>query len=144
MQPKSKTIPEGQVPEVLRFLEAKERFDNLRAAYPEVFEQLSQITEEYNASLEAAEKMVRSKQVSCGPFVLFQTQTKYDAEKLYEEVGRDRFLEVGGTVKTVTTFEIDKARLESHIAANTIPPEVVAVIREVSPRYKKPEKINGL
>jgi len=140
MTPKTK-ISEKLVPEVERFIEAQERVQRLKDAYPEVFEQLDKLAEEYNASLEAADKACRSAKISCGPFVLYQTSTKYNVEKLYEELGRERFLEVGGSTKTVTVYEVDKARLEAHIAANSIPKAVLNEVREISPRYKKPEKI---
>lgn len=137
----NKSLPETAIPEVAAFLEAKERLDRLREAYPEVFEQLSELKDEYNSRLEAADKAVRARKISCGPFVKYQEQTKYDAEKLYDALGREKFLEVGGKTSTVTTYEVDRARLEAHIASGTIDKEVVEDVREVSPRYKKPEKI---
>lgn len=137
-----KKIEDHEIPEVVRFNEAREQIEQLYESYPQVFDQLRQLSEEYNSALEAADKAVRARKVTCGPFVMYQTQTKYHAEKLYEEVGRERFFELGGKVNTVTTFELDKAKFEAHVTANAVPAEVVEVVREVSPRYRKPEKIS--
>lgn len=137
-----KALPETQIPEVMEFLEAKQKLDRLREAFPEVFEQLYALREEYNAKLEAAEKIVRAQKVSCGPFDLYQWQTKYNAERLYEELGRDEFLRIGGKIQTVTQYDVDKNKLEAHITAGAVPEEVVSVVKDTSPRYKKPEKIN--
>jgi hypothetical protein len=136
-----KSLPETEIPEVAAFTEVQRKLNSLKEAYPEVFEHLDSLKEEYNAALEAADKAVRGRRVSCGPFVMYQTQTKYDAEKLYDAVGRDRFLEVGGKMSTITTYEVDRAKLEAHIAAGTIDTETVGSVREVSPRYRKPEKL---
>lgn len=138
---KHNALPESAIPEVALFVEMQERVSRLKEAYPEVFEQLAQLKDDYNTALEAAEKAVRSKQVSCGPFALMSITTKYDADKLYEEVGRDDFLKFGGIEKTITVLSVDKSRLEAFIAANAIPAKVVEDVRETSPRYKKPEKI---
>lgn len=143
-QMKAKRVPETQVPEVQAFLEAREKVERLKEAYPEVFEQLSHLQQEYNAALEAADKAVRAKKISCGPFDCYQMQTKYNAERLFEELGRDEFLKVGGTIKTVTQYDVDKNKLEAHITSGVIPDEVVGAVRDVSPRYKKPDKIEGI
>lgn len=138
----AKRIPESEVPEVLRFLEAKRKLDALREGYPEVFESLQYISEEYNAAIEAADKILRAKQVSCGPFDLFQTQTTYDPDKLFQELGKEEFLRVGGSIKTVTQYEVDKAKLEAHITSNAIPEDVVKEVRKVTPKFKKPDKVS--
>lgn len=139
---KGKTVPENDIPEVKHFLEVQKQIESLKEGYPEVFERLGQLQQDYNQALEAAEKVVRGKQVSCGPFNLYQWQTTLDAEKLYEELGKDEFLKVGGKIQTVTTYDLDKNKFEAHVTAGTVPSEVVDVVKKTSPRYKKPEKIN--
>lgn len=142
MSQKANRIPENQIPEVQHFLDIRDRVQRLKEAFPEVFEQLDQLAGEYNQALEAADKVVRGKKVSCGPFDLYQWATTYNAEKLHEELGREEFLKVGGQIKTIATYDIDKAKLEAHITSGAIPGEVVDAVRTVSPRFKKPEKIN--
>lgn len=139
-----KVVPESAVPEVQQFLAVREKLHRLKESYPEVFEALDALKQEYNQALEAADKVVRAKQISCGPFDLYQFQTKYDADKLAEELGESEFLRVGGVVKTVKTYDIDKAKLEAHITSGSIDKEVVDHVRTISPRYKKPDKIEGI
>jgi hypothetical protein len=136
-----KPVPENTIPEVAAFIEAELKIERLKAAYPEVFEQFQQLAEEYNTQLESAEKAVRGRGVSCGPFTVMSSTNKYDPDKLFEELGREKFLELGGTVKTITVYDVDKARLEAHIAAGAVPDAVLGETRTIVHRYKKPEKI---
>ena len=64
----------------------------LRNQYKDVFEQYEVLVEDHNSKLEQAEKVVRAQEVTCGPFELYQWQTKYKAEALYDAVGREQFL----------------------------------------------------
>lgn len=140
----TKRVPEDEIREVQDFLEAQAKIERLKESFPEVFEQLDHLAKEYNSALEAADKKVRALGVSCGPFDCYQTATTYDPDKLYEELGKDEFLRVGGVIKTITQYDVDKAKLEAHITSNSVPAEVVDVVKKVSPRYKKPAKIEGL
>lgn len=139
---KAKSEETIDIPEVAEFIEAKEKLQRLKDAYEDVFEAFGELVEAYNTTLEAAEKAVRSKQVSCGPFDLYQWQTKYHPDKLYEEVGHETFLAVGGKVELIPTYSVDKTRLDAAIAADKLPQAVVDIVRVKSPRYKKPSKVN--
>jgi len=136
-----KPVPESDLPEVTIFLEAQAKIERFREAYPEVFEQYDQLAGDFNTALEAADKAVRGKGVSCGPFVELSSTTKYNADQLYEELGKEKFFEIGGSVSTRQVFEIDRGRIEAHIAAGGISKEVLERVRTITPRYKKPEKI---
>lgn len=135
------SVPDDAIPEVAAFIEAREKIERFKAAYPEVFEQLAPLVEVYNSTLQSAEKAVRALGVTCGPFVRYQESTKYDPEKLYDAVGHDGFLNVGGKTKTVTVYEVDKSRLEAFISSGALPKEVVEAVRTISPRYKAPDPI---
>ncbi len=137
-----KVVPEESISEVAAFVESKNRIERLKEAYPEVFEQFDMLKEDYNAKLQAAEKAVRARGVSCGPFTILSTSTTYDAGKLFEHLGRKEFLANGGTEKTVTKYEIDKARLEASIAQGKIKKEVVDEVKSVTHRYRKPGEID--
>jgi hypothetical protein len=96
------------------------------------------LSELYNSAREAAEKKVRSLDVSCGPFDRYQVATKYDPEKLYNAVGPTEFRNLGGTSRLVAEYTIDKKVIEAAIARNEIPTAVLAVVRKAEPRYKVP------
>lgn len=133
-----------EVPEVQHFMEVQSKIERLKEAYPEVFEKLGELAADYNQALEAADKVLRAKKASCGPFTLSSVAVTYDAEKLHEELGRAEFLKVGGQIKTVTKYDVDKAKFEAHSTSGIVPNEVIESVRTVSPRYKKPEKITGI
>lgn len=131
----------SEIPEVVEFLDMQDTIKEFKEEHAAVFAQLEQLTEKYNAVLEQASKAVRDKQVTCGPFVLKHFSTKYDAEALYNAVGRDAFLDMGGKVGSVTTYDLDKGRLEACIAQNKLPPEVVDRVRTETPNYHKVDKL---
>jgi hypothetical protein len=134
-------VPVDQIPEVAAYQDVKARYEAFKTANPEFFRFLSELQEEMNQKLEAAEKSVRAKKVSCGDFELFQFKTTYDAEELLQALGRDRFLEVGGTMTTQTVYGVDKARVEASIASGGIAQDVAERVRTKSPSYHKPTKL---
>jgi hypothetical protein len=140
-KPTIKVLPVEDVPEVATFEEAKQRLVDFKEKHAKVFHDFEMIVAKYNASLEQAEKVVRAKEVSCGPFELYQHQTKYDPVKLYEELGREDFLAMGGEIGKTTTYSIDKTNFETRVARGDIPQEVAEAVTAHSPRYHIPDKI---
>jgi len=130
-----------EVPEVAAYQEVKTRYDAFRAANPEFFNFLDALEEELNTKLEDAEKATRAQNISCGDFQLYQFQMKYKAEELLQAVGRDKFLQVGGTVTTQTVYSVNKARVDAAIANGSIPADTAERIRVQAPRFHKPSKL---
>jgi hypothetical protein len=138
---KAPTVEPKDIPEVIEFIDARDTIEEFKQAHAEVFAKLASLTERYNTSLQQADKACRQREVSCGPFNLYQFTTKYSAEALFNAVGRDIFLEVGGTIQTVAAYDIDKGRLEAAIAQNKITKDVVAKVRKETPNFHKPETL---
>lgn len=136
-----KTVSEETIPEVADFMESERRIERLKEAYPEVFEQLDMLKEDYNTKLQAAEKAVRAQGVSCGPFTVMSTATIYDADKLFEELGREDFLKFGGIEKTITKYELDRARFEAAYAKGAIPKAVFEGVKKITTRFRIPDGI---
>lgn len=134
-------VPVESIPEVAAYQDAKARYDAFRAANPEFFQYLDALQEELNQKLQAADKTVRARNVSCGDFELYQFQTKYNAEELLQALGRDRFLQVGGTMTTQTVYGVESARVDAAIACGDIPAEVAERVRIKSPRFHKPDPL---
>jgi len=137
----SKTVAPTEIPEVLAFMEIDAEIQKMKKIYPGVFEELMELAERRNTLLEAADKAVREKNVSCGPFNQYQTATTYDAEKFYDAVGREDFLKLGGAIETVPQYSINKSMFDSLAAQGKITKDVVDAVKKLSPRYKKPEKM---
>lgn len=129
------------VPEVKAYHEAKARYDAFRAANPEFFSFLDGLEEELNTKLEAADKVTKARSISCGNFHLYQFQMKYKAEELLQAVGRDKFLQVGGTMTTQTVYGVDKARVDASIASGDIPADTAERVRVKQARFHKPDKL---
>lgn len=138
---KAEVVNESEIKEVVEFLDAQGALQEFKEAHKEVFEQFAQLAERYNAALEQAEQVVRARGVKCGPFDLYQFATKYNAEALYNAVGRGKFLELGGKIEQVTQYDVDKGRLEAAIAQKKLEPSVVDNIRKETPNFHKPDRV---
>lgn len=137
-----KTVPEDQVPEVVQFQEAKRNYEEYKEQNAPIVDTLEHLQAEYNRALEAAEKVVRSKQINSGEFQVISQSVTYDWDKLVEEIGVEDFRKMGGTLTTTTEFEIDKRVFEAQIAAGRIPASVVEKVGKTVLRYKKPDKVS--
>jgi hypothetical protein len=140
----SKAIPkakETDYPEVIDFLQKQAAIEEYKQMHADVFEQFDHLVDEYNTSLENAEKVVRSAEVNCGPFDLYQYKTTYNAEALFNAVGRDKFLELGGLTGTKVTYDIDKNRFEAAVAAKKVGKDIIAQVRKESPAFHTPKKL---
>lgn len=130
-------------PEVQEFLEAAARYERVKAFYAEAVSALREVQAEYNSALDAAEKAVRDKGDSQGPFVVSSMREVYDGEKLCEELGDAAFLAIGGIIGVKREYTVDVQTLKAKIAIGAIPADVVARIRRRSYVYRnKPTPIS--
>lgn len=128
--------------EVDEFLQAQERYFRWQQQYPQAYKELLELQSEYNATRDAAEKILRAHGKSEGPFVIKNSRLSYDAEKLYDEVGKERFLELGGEIATSQTFKIDSTTLQSKIASKKLDPAIVEAISKPVHVFDAPKKLN--
>lgn len=131
------------IPEVEAFTRIQRELDEFKRANPEFFDQLQHLVDRYNASRDMAERAVRTRQVSCGPFQLTgRPAVSWKWETLYEEMGREWFAaNVSGEIRQVPKYEGDKGKAEALYAAGIIPAEVSEKARLVKASYHKPEKL---
>jgi hypothetical protein len=132
-----KSVPEEDIPEVIDFLDAQTRLEEFRARNPQLMDEYEALLNDYNTAREAADKAVRGREVNCGPWQQLTPTVTYSGEKLYSAVGREDFVRLGGIVRTVTEYVIDKDAIEAAISANKMPKEVVEVVRHVMRKYKQ-------
>jgi hypothetical protein len=114
-----KKVDPSEVSEVIEFLDAQDALQAFKEENAAVLEQLAALSERYNTALEQAEKVCRSREVGCGPIDLYQFSVKYNASALFNAVGRDQFLVLGGETKTVTEYSLDKGRFEAAVEEGT-------------------------
>lgn len=133
--------PIEAVKEVREFEEVRARIQAFRDANPAFFQFLDPLIEEYNTKREAAEKEVRSRGISCGEFQLYQQYVTYDVDAIRNALGRDGFLAVGGTEKTVTKYELDKKRFEVAAKSGQVPQNVLETASKLERKFHQPRKI---
>lgn len=149
----------SDVAPVQEFLTAESELKEFVAQHDKVFDQYRSLVERRNAALENADKAVRAtKGDECGPFKVSRTTTEYKPEILYEELGRETFLQLGGKIDTKTVYDIDKTRVEAAIARGQaleqagvqdlavlqqggLPKSVVETFRETKVAYTTPKKL---
>lgn len=136
-----KKVPISSIAAVQLVVDLRAEINALRAEHPEVFSCLDDLLDRYNTAVSEAEKVVRAEGVTCGPFENFSVSVKYDAAKMYEELGEEMFLEVGGSMPTKVVYELDRGRVEAAIASGKIPEETLEHFRSVSRSYHKPDKM---
>lgn len=133
---------EARVPEVDAFEAISEEIEEFKSSNAAFYQELQSLAERYNAAHEMAFKAVRSKRVSCGPFQLMgRPAVKYDPNKIIELFGESVFKKYGGRTKQVTVYEVDKEQMDVACASGLISQEEIDTIREIQPRYRKPEKL---
>jgi hypothetical protein len=130
-----------QLPEVGQFVNADERVKAFKEVHADLFGEYQQLVNERNTLWQQADQAVRSQAVSCGPWDRYSETVKYDADALYEAVGRDEFLRLGGTIKTVQQRNIDRDHIKVRIEAGELNAEVVDRVRKVTGTYHAPKKM---
>lgn len=141
MAPEIETVPATKIPEVRAFLKAQRALVAWKERYPKAHAELAELETLYNATLDAADKVVRTRGVSCGPFELYQFTAKRDARVFCDLVGRSDFVTYGGDIATTETFDIAPARFDALLARSILSPAMVAKIVTYGPRYHKPARI---
>ena len=134
-------VSTADIPEVEAFVDAEDMLREFEQTHANIIATRSTLVENRNQKREAADKAVRAKEVSCGPWDIYQTQTKFNAEALYNAMGKDGFMKVGGRLQTKTAYDVDKAKVAAAIARGEIPTDVAEVVVTVSPRYHSPKEI---
>lgn len=124
-----------------RFEHAKAELARLREDNQDIFDSLGMAVEEYNDALEQANAAVRGRGVSMGDFQISREFDEYDADKLFELVGRTQFLEWGGAEKTERKLSVDKTKLRSFISAGKVPKAVVDQILTRQRQYSTPKPL---
>lgn len=130
------------ISEVQLAMDLKMEIDALKGEHPEVFLRLADLIDRYNTAVDDADKVVRAKGVSCGPFTNSGNAVKYNPDKMYDELGEELFLKAGGSVASVPVYTVNKETLEAAIQSGEIPEESVEHFRTVEKRYKKPTKLS--
>jgi len=136
-----KKLEIDSIPEVRAFVNAKEKYDELKEACKEVIDVFVPVIEEYNASLVAADKAVRATGCSCGPFVLMSVAENYDAQTLHDALGIEAFLRFGGSVEQKIELKVDKNKVKAAVANGHILPDVAERACKRVSRYQKPHQV---
>lgn len=136
-----KAVPADAIKQVKAFQEIETRIMNFKSLHSEIFQQFAYLLDEYNDALTEADREVRALGVSCAPFVICGETTKIDAQKLYDELGEEAFLKVGGVIEIQRIHSIEKNTFETMANDKSIPQEVVDSCRSQSLRYTTPKKI---
>ncbi len=139
-KPAKMTVLSTSVPEVEEYEEAERRVENWKRTYPGAYEELKELLEYRNTKLEAADKVVRAKQVGCSEWKINYFKTNVDANALLDAVGKEEFLRLGGSIQTIHQYDIDKKQFEAAVVQGKVTREIVDKVVTHSPTYSSPKK----
>lgn len=121
------------------FETAEKVLDMFKIENSSVFKTYSELLDEREQKRQVADAAVRQCNASFGPWERYSERKTYNPEVLYERVGKETFLELGGKIDKITTYSIEPAKVEVGIATKKIPEAIVADIRKVIPNYRSPK-----
>jgi hypothetical protein len=124
---------------VAEYEDAKAMLEAFKQQNGPLIEQLRQFLEHYNQTREAAEKAVRAAGISCGDFDLYQQVNKVDGEKALSSAGREKFIRIGGSVKTTVSAKIGIKQWDTALARGEIDTETYEECKKLENRYHTPE-----
>lgn len=139
----TKKIDPDEIEEVREFMEAEQMLRSFMEQNAGIFQRYEELAGQYNQRRQAADKIIRAKDVSCGPWIRYSQQVKIDWKALYDylEGDKDKFMSIGGKIGRITQYTGDAKELEVRITAGEIPEDDTAHFRTISPRYKWPNAI---
>lgn len=140
---KADEIAVEDLPEVQSYIEELEMLEEFRNTHKQLFETYSFLVEKVNQRLSDADKAVRGRKVSCGPWVLQRIQKKYDAQQLRDLLGEQEFLDLGGSKRIVVEYDITKDKVEAAIARKDIEADVAEAITTETPVFSAPKALQG-
>ena len=124
---------------VREFEVAEQTLSIFEEEHKAIFTDYRELIEERNQKREAADKLVRGRDVSCGPWKRYTETIKWDPDELYQRMGRDNFLAIGGTIGTELIYTIDKDKAELAYKAGNIPKTVAETARKATPSFHAPK-----
>jgi hypothetical protein len=112
---------------------------------PQFFARLSMLFYSKRIALEKLEQGVRSGEIPLsaeGPVSSRKKHTTLDKDRLLQQIGRDKFVMIGGKVEETYTITVEKVR---HAARNGhIPPEVLTACTKVTDVVEVEDIYGGL
>jgi hypothetical protein len=139
----AKTVPIDQLPEVRRYVEAEDQLQEFIQTNLKLMNELSRLVDERNNTLQEADTAVRATclawgvGVTCGPFQFKHFTQKIDGEAMFDALGREQYERLGGAVKTVTQYVVDKTLTLKAIESGQISPEMAENFYQNIPNYHK-------
>lgn len=142
LMPASDELDEAEL-EAVKAVKSYETYERRVAAFEsehrETFQSYDGMLEELERKRQVADATIRVTDASFGPWERFSEQRNYDTQALYTLIGKERFLELGGTETQMPVIEFERDKLELAIKKREIPSKVVAQIVKVISKYRAPK-----
>lgn len=123
------------VPAVKAFMKILNQIHAFKAKHPRMFTELTKLQSEYNPALQAADAVVRDREVSCGPFQLLRYVSTFDAAGIAGTVGEDDFVRIGGAVEIVKS--ISAADVRKAVKCGNLDKKIAEKYETKTPHYKR-------
>jgi hypothetical protein len=136
--PDASEVDKAAVKAVKAFERAAKAVRDYIAEHTKVFEPFRELVAKLEVKRKLADAAMRATDASFGEWKRSEQRT-YDNALLCELIGEEKFVELGGTVSKVDTYELPRDKLELAILAKKIPEGVVEKIRTITAKYSAPK-----
>ena len=134
-----KEVPVDEIPEVAEYLAAEQRLEAWIQANSQYLQPLRDLMDEVNTKRQAADKIVRSKGVLCGPWTQHSVKRVIDIDTLIDRIGMEAFLKVG-TRDTKVVYTVDRKKFDVALATGVIPKDVADDVVKDQTAYSAPKE----
>lgn len=121
------------------YANAMKVLDVFKIEHSKVFAEYQALVDDAEQKRQVADKLIRATGSSYGPWEAFSEQKNYNAQELFNLMGEQKFLELGGVMSEQTIYEVDKQKVDIAIAQGAIPKEVAEVVRKITLKYRAPK-----
>lgn len=134
------TDAERKAIEAIKEYEVAERvLDMFKIENSAIMKTYGELLEELEQKRQVADARIRATDASYGKWERFSEQKKYFPDKVYEIVGKDKFLEMGGSISSQPVYSIDPKKIDLAIADGTIPEAGAEHVKKVTSKYRSPK-----
>lgn len=122
------------------FDDAEKVIDMFKIENSAVLKIYQELLDDREQKRQVADAAIRATGKSISQWDAFSENKRYYPEKLYEAVGREAFLKMGGKISTVQQYEIEGQAIDLAISKKEIPEALAAEVKKVTLKYRSPDE----
>jgi len=135
------TVEPETIEEVVSYQQAIAGWEAFKSANPELFQLMEAHINDLEQKRQAADKAVRTADVSCGPIIQKTRNLKVNGDKLLSALGREEAIKCGAVISETRAVKVDMKRYEIAKAQGLVSDEIAEDVQEVGTTYSVPKEL---